>query len=124
MFDNVVGTLAYAIVTGVRDPRAPELGLRIAGVVPGVGESHFVSPSDCFGRPCRGAAFDARGPAESDDREQTRAESAAEWRELKCEWPSGNKSGVARWVPVCVVRMSLGGEGGGRFLSMTPEPAP
>ena len=97
--------------------------LRIAGTAPGEGEPHFASPSDCFGRPCRAGASDVHDPAEYEDRERTCAEMVAEWKRLGPEWPNGNKSGVARWVLGCVMRMATGGVGGRRILGATPEQA-
>ena len=79
-------------------------------------------PSKFFGRPFREGAFDAPGPEHCDDRERTCAELAAEWRQLKREWPNGNKSRVACWAPGCVVRMAIGGVGGRRILGMAPAP--
>ena len=46
-----------------------------------------------------------------------------EWEQLKRGWPNGGTSRVARWVPGCVVRMSISGVGGRRSLGITPETA-
>ena len=57
------------------------------------------------------------------EREEGCAGLAAGWRRSDAERAAGDKCNVARWVPVCPVRMSIGCVGGGRMPGMTPEPA-
>ena len=79
--------------------------------------------SDCFEGFCREGLSDVHGPVACGCRERTCAESVTEWEQLKCDWPNGDKSRVARRVPGCVVRVAIGGVGGRRILGMPPKPA-
>ena len=47
---------------------------------------------------------------------------ASEWKSLDVEYARGVRTGHARWVPGCPVRMSCGGVGGNRMLMLTPGP--
>ena len=85
MPDNVVGAPAYAITADVKSRKSSKLRLRVAGTAPGVGESHFVFPSECFRQSYRERAFDVRGPVNVDGRESTCAKLAAEWKRSKSE---------------------------------------
>lgn len=124
VIDNASGSPAYKVISNDKDHKAPGLRHRSADAAPGVGESHVAFPSDCFGWSCREGAFDARDPAYCDDLERTCTELVAEWKQLKCEWSTGNKSRAAPGVPGCVVRVAIGGARGHRFLGVAPEPAP
>ena len=46
--DSVVGAAAFAEIANVKDGRVPKLRTHMRGAEPGVGESRFVFPSDCF----------------------------------------------------------------------------
>ena len=115
VIDNVAETLALAIHVSVNEEEASKLRPRMVGTAPGVGESHFVFPSDCFEWSRRDNAFDARDEVGVDDRERVCAELASEWKRSEVDWGAREKPNVARCVPGCPVRASI--------LGMTPEPA-
>ena len=84
--DDVTGALAYAAITNVKGQKASKLRLRIAGTVPGVGESHFVFLSDCSGWRRRDGAFDVHNSADCGGRERTCSDVAAEWAQAMRGW--------------------------------------
>ena len=112
---DVVGMFAFAEIANVKGCPGT-LCLRLGGAAPGVGESHFVSPSDCFERSRRDGASDARDGVSTDEREDVSVQSVAKWRRLEAEWIAGDNSGVARRVPGCPVCLSLGGVGWRSFV--------
>ena len=46
---NVAGSLVYAMITRLQDPRSTKLCPRVAGNAPDCGESHFVFAAECLG---------------------------------------------------------------------------
>ena len=96
VLDSVAGALARALIANVKDPRASKLRRCLGGTALGAGGSHFVFPSDCFARSCRGSFFDGRDEVNEDDREDLRTQLVAEWKCLEAEWVAGDKSEVAR----------------------------
>ena len=122
VIDDVAGTLALTVIANVKRGKALELRLRIVCTAPGVGESHFASPSDCFEWSCRDDAFGVRDKVDIGERERGCAELAAEWKRSDVEWGASDKSKVVRWAPGRPVRTSVGGLGGSCLLGMAPEP--
>ena len=64
--------------------------------------------------------IDDKVPPES--RGATGEKLVSKWKVLDQAYARGDRTGHARWVPGCPVRLSCRGVGGNRMLLLTPEP--
>ena len=120
--DNVVGAIVFGIAANRTRDDAGMLQVRLGGVPPDVGENHFASPPDYPPRPALQGHFAIDKEVRPEDRVATCEDLVNEWGSLDVDYARGVRTGHARWLPGCPVRMSCGGVGGNRVLALTPGP--
>ena len=118
----VLGMIVFGLAAKSPGSGDPMLRLHLGGPSPSLGEKHYASASDCSPWISVDGSFIAHGKVADEGREEACQLLMDEWRELEASYTRGAKSGVARWVPGCPVRVSIGGVGGHRMLVLTPEP--
>ena len=94
----------------------------IGGNTRGASEVFSAFASDGFLRATKGGCFVVEAAVGEQDRARAPQELACEWEALSQYWSEGRRTGGARWVRGCPIRVSAGGVGGRRFLAMAPEP--
>ena len=119
---NVAGAILFRIVANESRDDAGMLRVRLAGVAPDMGGYHSAFPSDCLPWSTSQGNFVINAEVSYEDRAATCERLVTEWKCLGQEAARGDRSGRARWVPGCPVRVARGGVGGNRLLLLTPGP--